>query len=110
MVPHIKVEETLQTVTSADPDELKFAVTSVPDPTRGERLVVMYTELPRSPEEICRELAAAGLPRIWIPSPDSFCRVDAIPVLGTGKLDLRGLKDQALAHFGATGTGARARS
>ena len=40
MVPHIKVEETIQAVTEADPDELTFAVTGVPDPTRGERLVV----------------------------------------------------------------------
>ena len=36
---------------SADPDELKFAVTGVPDPTRGERLVVLYTELPRRPRK-----------------------------------------------------------
>lgn len=100
MVPHIKVEETLQAVTSADPDELKFAVTGVPDSSRGERLVVLYTELPMAPDEICRGLAAAGLPNIWIPSPDSFCQVEAIPQLGTGKLDLRGLKDLALERFG----------
>jgi acyl-[acyl-carrier-protein]-phospholipid O-acyltransferase/long-chain-fatty-acid--[acyl-carrier-protein] ligase len=107
MVPHIKVEETLQTVTAADPDELTFAVTGVPDPTRGERLVVLYTDLPRAPDEICRELAGQGLPNIWIPSPDSFCKVEAIPVLGTGKLDLRGLKDLALERFGGEAAGAR---
>ncbi|HEY4313662.1 MAG TPA: AMP-binding protein [Pirellulales bacterium] len=107
MVPHIKIEETLQTVTAADPDELTFAVTGVPDPTRGERLVVLYTDLPRAPDEICRELAGQGLPNIWIPSPDSFCKVEAIPVLGTGKLDLRGLKDLALERFGGEAAGAR---
>ena len=105
MVPHIKVEETIQAVTEADPDELTFAVTGVPDSTRGERLVVLYTELPRPIDEICRDLAGKGLPNIWIPSQDSFCKVDAIPVLGTGKLDLRGLKELALERFGGEAAG-----
>ncbi|HVU86039.1 MAG TPA: AMP-binding protein [Pirellulales bacterium] len=107
MVPHIKVEETIQAVTEADPDELTFAVTGVPDPTRGERLVVLYTDLPRPIDEICRDLAAKGLPNIWIPSQDSFCKVETIPVLGTGKLDLRGLKELALERFGGEAAGAR---
>ena len=74
---------------------MKVAVTAVPDPKKGERLVVLYTELARSPEQICRALAAGRLPPLWIPSPDSFHRVEAIPVLGTGKLDLSRLKDLA---------------
>ncbi len=102
MVPHIKIEETLQAIVSADAEELIAAVTAVPDPRKGERLVVLHTELPKTPEAICRELAAAELPNIWIPSPDSFCRVDAIPVLGTGKLDLKALKELALEKFSAS--------
>ena len=102
MVPHIRIEEELQAIVSADADELKAAVTSVPDPRKGERLVVLHTELPKTPEAICRELAAANLPNIWIPSPDSFCRVEAIPVLGTGKLDLKALKELALQKFNAS--------
>ena len=39
-----------------------------------------------------KELAAAGLPNLWIPAADSFFEVDEIPVLGTGKLDLQALK------------------
>ena len=99
MVPHIRIEEQLQAIVSADAEELIAAVTSVPDSRRGERLVVLHTELPKTPEVICRELAAANLPNIWIPSPDSFCRVEAIPVLGTGKLDLKALKELALEKF-----------
>ena len=49
--------------------------------------------------QICRALAAEGLPPLWIPSADSFRRIDAIPVLGTGKLDLKRMKDIALAEF-----------
>ena len=100
MVPHIKIEEHLQQILASDPDELKIAVTGVPDRSRGERLIVLYTEISKTPDAICRELSASGLPNIWIPSPDSFCQVDAIPVLGTGKLDLKGLHDLAMARFG----------
>ncbi len=99
MVPHIRIEEAIQRVLGGDEGVLKAVVTAVPDSFRGERLVVMHVEIEKSPEEICRQLAAAGLPNIWIPSPDSFCQVSEIPVLGTGKLDLRGLKNLALEKF-----------
>ena len=71
----------------------------MPDAKKGERLVVLYTDLGLNAGEVCRALAASGLPPLWIPSPDSFRRVDAIPLLGTGKLDLKRLKDVALAEF-----------
>ena len=99
MVPHIRVEEAIGQVLKLDEDDLRIAVTSVPDPKKGERLVVLYTELSQTPEQICQRLAAGGLPPLWTPSPDSFRRVEAIPVLGTGKLDLRRVKDVALAEF-----------
>ncbi|MCE5267110.1 MAG: AMP-binding protein [Planctomycetaceae bacterium] len=99
MVPHIRVEEAIAAVLRLDEDDLKVAVTSVPDPKKGERLIVLYTEMARSPEEICRALAAGGLPPLWIPSPDSFRRVAALPLLGTGKLDLKRVKEVALAEF-----------
>ncbi len=101
MVPHIKIEETLQSVLGGDEENLKAVVTAVPDPFKGERLVVMHIAIDKTPDQICRELAAAGLPNLWIPSPDSFCEVPEIPVLGSGKLDLRALKELALAKFTA---------
>jgi acyl-[acyl-carrier-protein]-phospholipid O-acyltransferase/long-chain-fatty-acid--[acyl-carrier-protein] ligase len=99
MVPHIKIEETLQRILSADAEELKAVVTAVPDSRRGERLVVLHKAIEKTPQQLCKELQAAGLPNIWIPSPDSFCEVQDIPVLGTGKLDLKGMKDLALEKF-----------
>jgi acyl-[acyl-carrier-protein]-phospholipid O-acyltransferase/long-chain-fatty-acid--[acyl-carrier-protein] ligase len=99
MVPHIKIEETLQRLVGAGEEELKVAVTAVPDERKGERLVVLHTKLNKSPEQICRELAAAGLPNLWVPSPDSFLEVEQIPVLGTGKFDLKGMRELALAKF-----------
>jgi acyl-[acyl-carrier-protein]-phospholipid O-acyltransferase/long-chain-fatty-acid--[acyl-carrier-protein] ligase len=102
MVPHIRIEESLARVIGAGEDELKVAVTAIPDERKGERLIVLHTKLDKSPEKICRELAAAGLPNLWIPSPDSFVEVEQIPVLGTGKFDLKGIKEQALRHFAST--------
>ncbi len=92
MVPHIRIEEALGKILQLNEEKVSLAVTSVPDPRKGERLVVLHTGLPKPPDQICRELAATGLPPLWVPSPDSFRQVDEIPLLGTGKLDLRRLK------------------
>ena len=54
-------------------------------------------ELAASRPDVAR--FAAGLPNLWIPAVDSFCEVPEIPVLGTGKLDLRGLKEMAIAKY-----------
>jgi acyl-[acyl-carrier-protein]-phospholipid O-acyltransferase/long-chain-fatty-acid--[acyl-carrier-protein] ligase len=99
MVPHLHVEEAIAKVLAADEEELHFVVTSVPDARKGERLVVLHTGLSRTPEEICRALADAGNPSLWIPSQDSFCQVDEIPVLGTGKLALREVQELAREKF-----------
>ncbi len=101
MVPHINIEEAIQKfVQSDDDEEVRAVVTAVPDPKKGERLVVVHRQLDRTPQEICDHLASLGLPNLWIPSPDSFLLVEVIPVLGTGKLDLKGLEQVAREHFG----------
>ena len=97
MVPHLKVEDA---VTRALGDqvsgsELLFAVTSVPDEKKGERLVVLHKKLPLSVEELWDRLNASGLPKLWIPARDSFREIDELPILGTGKLDLKKLKTMA---------------
>ncbi len=102
MVPHIKIEEALQRILGDSEGELHVAVSAVPSEKKGERIVVLYTTADKQPEEIRKQLQAAGLPNIFIPTADSFCQVDAIPVLGTGKLDLKTLKDLALQKFGET--------
>jgi acyl-[acyl-carrier-protein]-phospholipid O-acyltransferase / long-chain-fatty-acid--[acyl-carrier-protein] ligase len=99
MVPHIMVEEAIGAALKLDEENLCLVVTGVPDEKKGERLVVLHTGLDRPPEEICKSLAQRGLPPIWIPSPDSFRRVDEIPVLGTGKVDLKRIKEVAQRQF-----------
>jgi acyl-[acyl-carrier-protein]-phospholipid O-acyltransferase/long-chain-fatty-acid--[acyl-carrier-protein] ligase len=99
MVPHLRIEEALCEVLTLDEEEVRVVVMGVPDPRKGERLVVLHTGLDKPAEEICGQLAESGLPGIWIPSPDSFCEVGEIPVLGTGKLDLRRVRELAKEKF-----------
>jgi len=95
MVPHERVEEALRT--AAGVDDRTLVVTSVPDPRRGERLVVLYSDLAgKKPEDVTRSLITQGTPKLWIPSAEDFMKVEAIPLLGNGKLDLGLLRRIAL--------------
>lgn len=96
MVPHVTVENTLLAALGGVDDVPVLAVTAVPDERKGERLVVLHTAaLSRSPDELIRSLQEAGLPNLFIPSRDSFLQVEAIPVLGSGKIDLKRLPELA---------------
>lgn len=94
-VPHIKVEEKLHEL--ADTTERVFVVSAVPDERKGERLVVLHTLSDAQLAAVLAKLADSDLPPLWKPRKDQFFRVDALPYLGTGKLDLRALKTQAAA-------------
>jgi len=94
MVPHIKVEEQLHQLANAT--ELCFAVTSVPDERKGERLVVLHTLSPDKLAGVIEKLSASDLPNLWKPRPDQFLYVEKLPILGTGKLDLRAIKEMAI--------------
>ncbi|HVB55554.1 MAG TPA: acyl-[ACP]--phospholipid O-acyltransferase [Candidatus Acidoferrales bacterium] len=94
MVPHIKIEEQLQEL--AGETEQRFAVTSVPDGKKGERLVVLHTLSPEELRATIEKLLQANLPNLWAPRPNRFFYVDELPCLGTGKLDLRRIRQLAL--------------
>ena len=93
MVPHIKVEDKLHELLKAT--EQVFVVTAVPDERKGERLMVLHT-LPEDKLKQTLELfAKCDLPALWRPRPDQFLRVEKLPYLGTGKLDLRKARELA---------------
>src|SRR6267378_1712260 len=94
MVPHIKVEETLQELAAAS--EQMFVVTAVPDEKKGERLIVLHTLPDEQLEECLTGLAESDLPALWRPRHDQFVRIEKLPYLGTGKLDLRKARELAL--------------
>jgi acyl-[acyl-carrier-protein]-phospholipid O-acyltransferase / long-chain-fatty-acid--[acyl-carrier-protein] ligase len=94
MVPHIKIEEQLHEL--AGVTEQQFVVTGVPDGKKGERLVVLHTLAPDELRPVLERLGESGLPNLWIPRPNQFFAVEELPHLGTGKLDLRRVKEMAL--------------
>jgi acyl-[acyl-carrier-protein]-phospholipid O-acyltransferase/long-chain-fatty-acid--[acyl-carrier-protein] ligase len=88
MVPHLKIEEAIQQILG----DFVCAVTGVPDEQKGERLVAFYTRPDLTPVELWQRLAETDLPKLWLPKRESLLCVEALPMLGTGKLDLRKLK------------------
>jgi len=71
-------------------------VTGVPDIRKGERLVVLHTLSEEQLQQCLGKLSSAGLPNLWTPDTRQFFRIEAMPYLGTGKLDLRKLRELAL--------------
>ena len=90
MVPHVRVEEALNEAIGAD--EPVFAVTAIADGRDGDRLAVLHTTCDDRVNEALEKMRKLGLPNLYLPRRDSFVKVDALPLLGTGKLDLRSLK------------------
>jgi acyl-[acyl-carrier-protein]-phospholipid O-acyltransferase/long-chain-fatty-acid--[acyl-carrier-protein] ligase len=93
MVPHGTVEDALRKILGLiESSEIKVAVASAADPTKGEQLVVLHVE-DLDAEAVRTALAAEGLANLWIPKV--FKKVPVIPILGTGKLDLNKLRELA---------------
>ena len=90
MVPHIRIEDKLHEL--AGITEQVFAVTALPDEKKSERIVVVHTLSDEKLAPVLEKLAKCDLPALWKPRASQFFRVDALPVLGTGKIDLRGVK------------------
>ncbi|MFQ5658343.1 MAG: AMP-binding protein, partial [Candidatus Methylomirabilales bacterium] len=96
MVPHIKVEEIMSTILG---DE-RSVVTAIPDDQKGECLVVLYTHEEVTPEEVWNKLGETDLPKLWIPKRENIYYIEDIPVLGTGKVDLKKVKMMAMERAG----------
>jgi acyl-[acyl-carrier-protein]-phospholipid O-acyltransferase/long-chain-fatty-acid--[acyl-carrier-protein] ligase len=99
MVPHMKIEEELQALLR---EPHACVVTAVPDPVKGERLVALYTDADLPASKVWERLSGSELPRLWIPKREDLHIVDAIPTLGTGKTDLRAVRQLALDRTAAT--------
>jgi acyl-[acyl-carrier-protein]-phospholipid O-acyltransferase/long-chain-fatty-acid--[acyl-carrier-protein] ligase len=97
MVPHGRVEDALHEAAGAA--EQVFAVTAVEDERKGERLAVLTTLDDAAVDAAHAALAGSGLPRLFLPRREAYVRVDALPLLGTGKLDLRAIKAIAKARL-----------
>ncbi len=102
MVPHETVEEALIKALGLENEAYRrLAVVGVPDPDKGEALILL-SSLPGGPEaqeiiELRYRLLDKGLPSLWIPK--RLIRVDDIPILSSGKLDVQAC--EKLARGGA---------
>jgi acyl-[acyl-carrier-protein]-phospholipid O-acyltransferase/long-chain-fatty-acid--[acyl-carrier-protein] ligase len=93
MVPHVAIEEVLQrTVPGA-----ACVVTAVPDEHKGERLVAFVAGHEGTARDIWQGLMRSDLPKLWVPKQEDIRSLAALPVLGTGKVDLRAVKRMASA-------------
>ena len=104
MVPHIRIEEKLNEFARAA--EQALAVTAVEDEKRGERIIVLHTLPDEQLAEVLARVGESDLPALWRPRAQNFYRVEAIPFLGTGKLDLVSIRKLALQLSAESKTGA----
>ena len=94
MVPHGTVEQKIVELFDLDQTEAYAAVVmGVPDAAKGEALVLVTTQA-LDAADVRERLLTAGFSALWIPRV--VLRVEKIPVLGTGKLDLKECKRLAL--------------
>jgi acyl-[acyl-carrier-protein]-phospholipid O-acyltransferase/long-chain-fatty-acid--[acyl-carrier-protein] ligase len=94
MVPHGTVEQKIVEAFGWDQlESIAAFVTGVPDPAKGEALVLITTQ-DVTPEVVRRKLGELGVPNLWVPR--IIRRVDAIPMLGTGKTDMKRCRELAL--------------
>jgi acyl-[acyl-carrier-protein]-phospholipid O-acyltransferase / long-chain-fatty-acid--[acyl-carrier-protein] ligase len=94
MVPHVTLEQKIIAAFGwEDAEGPVVFVTGVPDATKGEALVVLTTR-DVTLEQLRARLADSGVPNLWVPK--IVRQVEKIPILGTGKTDLRRCRELAL--------------
>jgi acyl-[acyl-carrier-protein]-phospholipid O-acyltransferase/long-chain-fatty-acid--[acyl-carrier-protein] ligase len=93
MVPHETVEARIIEALDLPRDERTIAIAGIPDEAKGEALVVLTTRDLDS-KTLREKLTALGVPNLWIPK--TIKRIETMPMLATGKLDLARCKELAL--------------
>lgn len=93
MVPHGTLEMKIVELLKLDQSEGPAAVVmGVPDENKGESLILLSkTDIDMALMK--KLLTEAGIPNLWIPKV--MRRVENIPILGSGKLDLAACKEMA---------------
>ncbi len=92
MVPHVKIEEAINEILGS----AASVVIAVPDEQKGERLVAFYNQNSVAADELWDRMNRSALPKLWIPKRENLYPVESIPLLGSGKVDLKKVKALAL--------------
>jgi len=98
MVPHETVEAAITQVLGLDQDtERRIAVVGIPDEKKGEAIALLTTVCGETVEQECIDLRYKlmdkGLPSLWCPK--TFIPTEEIPILASGKLDIKGCQELA---------------
>ena len=96
MVPHELIEQKILTALQLEgKSERVIAIVGVPDEAKGEALILLSSiEIDLS--DLRLKLNESHIPNLWIPKLGR--RVESIPVLASGKLDLGKCKELALVN------------
>ncbi|HXM33260.1 MAG TPA: AMP-binding protein [Chthoniobacterales bacterium] len=101
MVPHETIEQKILSVLEmAEHSERVIAIVGVADEAKGEALVLL-SSIELDLARLRADLAKIGVPNLWIPK--TLRRIDAIPLLASGKLDLVGCKALAMEGWSIKG-------
>src|SRR2546429_3831992 len=93
MVPHETIEQKIIDLLELSArDERPIAIVGVQDEAKGEALVLL-SAVDLDLAELRKKLQEAGVPNLWIPK--NVHLVEAIPVLASGKLDLKKCQERA---------------
>lgn len=80
--------------------QAQHALVVVPDPRKGERLVLVTTHSDASHQALSNRAREKGLSELWVPS--TFLVVDALPALGSGKTDYVAVAALAMERYAQT--------
>jgi acyl-[acyl-carrier-protein]-phospholipid O-acyltransferase/long-chain-fatty-acid--[acyl-carrier-protein] ligase len=94
MVPHMVVEDAVHN--ALETQDRIVAVTGLPDEKKGEKLVMLYIRDRVDADRLYQILTGGDLPNLYIPKRENLIPVDAIPLLGSGKLDIMEVRQIAL--------------
>ena len=87
MVPHGAIEENIHDIIGTT--ETVAVVAGRPDKVKGEKVVVFHTEFEMEVDELIAKMKERELPNLWIPRKNDFILIEEIPLLGSGKVDLK---------------------
>jgi acyl-[acyl-carrier-protein]-phospholipid O-acyltransferase/long-chain-fatty-acid--[acyl-carrier-protein] ligase len=96
MVPHENVEAAVNRVWNLDNEiEPKIAILGIPDEKKGEAIALLSTisgpAIEQENLDLRYKLLDEGLPSLWCPK--TIIPVEEIPILASGKLDIKGCEE-----------------
>ena len=90
MVPHLKIEEAMDSC--LNPGK-KSIVSFIMDNSGAEKIAAVYDDMEITPDDLNAKLLKSNLPKLWIPKSKFLLQEESLPVLGSGKHDLKKIKE-----------------